>query len=240
MTPTQDNTAEAILRKHLVELEDSFTTKNGSAKVIAAMEEYRSIGERAKEEEIAKLKDFLEVERNKRYEQTQSEEQINHRISTALSQAEIELRSKLKPNTIAENIYREIGEGYRFNGTKEQAIELITIQLNKSEVEPKAKEERPDTETYFNENLAGLADAIEDKELFLFYKDVIINMLKGEVSTQKEWISVKDSLPNNDTRVLGYSPKYGVNSVWFIHNEFPNAQSTTHWMPLPDVSNLNK
>jgi len=36
------------------------------------------------------------------------------------------------------------------------------------------------SEEQFNENLSGLAELIEDKELFEFYKSVIISMLDSK------------------------------------------------------------
>ena len=66
--------------------------------------------------------------------------------------------------------------------------------------------------------------------------------------TEMEWISVKERVPELNSAVLGYAPRYGnifavyYDSVcrWIVwsptSNEiFPASQGEiTHWMPLPE------
>lgn len=78
----------------------------------------------------------------------------------------------------------------------------------------------------------------------------IIRESGSEVSTQKEWISVINERPDEDTWVLAYSEAafryskmmiclYSTGS--FFAKGFQLADSeVTHWQPLPDVSHLNK
>jgi len=65
-----------------------------------------------------------------------------------------------------------------------------------------------------------------------------------------EWISVKDSLPEKDVKVLACDPytiriaEYGVGYLendierlgWWIDQNF-DWDEVTHWMPLPDNPN---
>ena len=57
-----------------------------------------------------------------------------------------------------------------------------------------------------------------------------------------KWISVKDSLPAPEVRVLAFDTHYneiGIASFWewsdrFIFEEDEDDCNITHWMPLPD------
>ena len=63
-----------------------------------------------------------------------------------------------------------------------------------------------------------------------------------------EWISVKDELPEDSTKVFCLSIHKMVYAAWFIKDDiefFPYAHgasdvpigSVTHWMPLPEPPN---
>lgn len=72
-----------------------------------------------------------------------------------------------------------------------------------------------------------------NRKLAILYKLEEEKVVAPSEEVKQCWISVKDRLPENDTRVLGYSPKYGVATAWFVNGEFPRDLSTTHWMHLP-------
>lgn len=53
---------------------------------------------------------------------------------------------------------------------------------------------------------------------------------------QRNWISVKDKLPDEDTVVLVYTQQasYMNLRIDYIHNgRWSNSMFVTHWMPLP-------
>ncbi len=59
-----------------------------------------------------------------------------------------------------------------------------------------------------------------------------------------KWISVKDRLPEIHVHVLTYEPKsigrmpLKVNYIHNYENEFMYGDGITHWMPLPNFSEL--
>ena len=79
-------------------------------------------------------------------------------------------------------------------------------------------------------------------------KEIIADRLIANGVTVREWISVEDELPEDNSDVLAYSrsgeesriyPACYSNGVWFdcVFNA-PATDTTTHWMPLPSTEGI--
>ena len=72
-----------------------------------------------------------------------------------------------------------------------------------------------------------------------FYPEVREKALKEQLPKFGEWISVKDRLPEKDTRVLCYykyepdSPDVICENTYGIKHWLSDESKVTHWMPLP-------
>ena len=58
-----------------------------------------------------------------------------------------------------------------------------------------------------------------------------------ELLKEREWISVKDRLPEEDTWVLVYAKQgfyMNLKVDYIYHGEWFNSLLVTHWMPLPE------
>lgn len=91
--------------------------------------------------------------------------------------------------------------------------------------------------------MRGTAWQLEQLQSTLTQKDQRI----AELEREREWISIHDRLPEGQTEVLVYMPKYGSNiNVYFLTDLDPNRKTwfncffdtkpfadVTHWMPIP-------